>query len=95
MSPKPVSGQLRVCRQSTNLFWFLSDAERFDHSPLGRRGDERYINQMFAQKPHLEFVRAQDSAHEKIISAIVAKFYRSACQLSSLTNHDLVCIEQA
>jgi hypothetical protein len=32
---------------------------------------------MFAQKPHLKLVRAQHFADEKIISAIVAKFYRT------------------
>jgi hypothetical protein len=50
---------------------------------------------MFAQKPHLKHVRAQHFTHEKIITAIVAKFYRAPYQLSSLTNDDLVGIQQA
>jgi hypothetical protein len=36
-------------------------------------GDERHINQMFAQKPHWKLVRAQHFTHEKIVGAIVAK----------------------
>ena len=38
---------------------------------------------MFAQEPHLKFVRAQHFADEKIISVIVAEFYRSPCQFST------------
>jgi hypothetical protein len=37
---------------------------------------------MLTQKPHLKLVRAQHFADEEIISAVVAKFYRAACQLS-------------
>jgi hypothetical protein len=37
---------------------------------------------MLTQKPHLKLVRAQHFADEQIISAVVAKFYRAACQLS-------------
>jgi hypothetical protein len=37
---------------------------------------------MLTQKPHLKLVRAQHFANEQIISAVVAKFYRAACQLS-------------
>jgi len=50
---------------------------------------------MFAQKPHLKLVRAQHFTHEKIIGAIVAKFYGAPCQFSSLTNDGLVGIQQA
>jgi len=53
------------------------------------------MNQMFAQKPHLKLVRGQHFADEKVISAVVAKVYRAACQFSSLTNDDLVGIQQA
>ncbi len=56
---------------------------------------ERYIDQMLAQKPHLKLVRAQHFADQKIIGAIVTKFYSPPCQLTSLTNNDLVRIEQA
>ena len=37
---------------------------------------------MLTQKPHFKLVRAQHSANEQIISAVVAKFYPAACQLS-------------
>ena len=50
---------------------------------------------MFAQKPHLKLVRQQRFTHEKIIAAIVAKFYGAPCQFSSLTNDGLVGIQQA
>jgi hypothetical protein len=66
----------------------LSDAERFDHSHYAVAVMSS-INQMFAQKSHLNLVRAQHFADEKIISAIVARFYRTPCQFSSLTNDGL------
>jgi len=37
---------------------------------------------MLIQKPHLKLVRAQHFADKQITSAVVAKFYRAACQLS-------------
>jgi hypothetical protein len=50
---------------------------------------------MLTQKPHLKLVRAQHLADKKIIGPIVAKLCRPPCQLASLTNDDLMRIEQA
>ena len=56
--------------------------------------DQRHFHQVLAQKPHLKLVCTQHFTDEKIISAVVAKFERPPGQLSSLTNNDLVPIEQ-
>jgi len=45
-------------------------------------------------EPHLKVIRAQHLADEKVIGAIVAKFYSAPCQLTGVSNNDLVRIEQ-
>ena len=50
---------------------------------------------MFCQEPDLGFVRANDVAHQKIVSAVIASFVRSVGALTSLPQDDLVCFEQA
>ena len=66
------------------------------HARRHRLGsDERYINQMLAQKPHLKLVHAQHFADKKVVGTVVTKFYRPPCLFASLADDDLVRLQQA
>src|SRR5260370_40771201 len=54
-----------------------------------------HINKMLAQKPYLQFVTAQHIAHRRIVGAVVAKFRGAARQLPTISDDDLVRVEQA
>jgi hypothetical protein len=49
---------------------------------------------VFAQKPNLQLVGAQDLADQEIVAAFVANLNGSARQLAGLQNDDLVRIQQ-
>src|SRR3974390_258753 len=50
---------------------------------------------MFAQEPNLQFVGAQNIADDQIVRAIVSEFGGAPCQLPTMTDDDLVCVEKA
>src|SRR5579862_3279822 len=57
--------------------------------------DQRHVDQVFAQKPGLQFVGAQHIANGKIIGAVIPQLVGAFGQLTAVANDDLVRIEQA
>ena len=56
--------------------------------------NNRNVDQVFSQKPDLELVRAQDTAHEEIIRTVVPVVSGGLSRLPDFPDHDLVGLEQ-
>src|SRR5207244_3378989 len=59
----------------------------------GRR--QWHVDHMLRDKPHLQFVAADDVADEQVIGAIVAAFGRASRHRPGFFQDDLVCVQQA
>ena len=53
------------------------------------------IDQMLREEPHLEFVRADHVAYQKIVGAVVATFGSLTGHGTGFLQDDLVCFQQA
>ncbi len=50
---------------------------------------------MLRDKPHLQFVPANDVADDEIIGPVIARVGRAACHRPRFLQHDLVCVQQS
>jgi hypothetical protein len=57
------------------------------------RFHQRHVNQVFAQKPNLQFVSPDHITHHQVIGAIVAEFGGASRQWPGLLNNDLMCVD--
>jgi hypothetical protein len=53
---------------------------------------DRHIDHVFGDEPHLEFVAADDVAHDQIVGPVVSGVRRAVRHSTRLLQHDLVCV---
>ena len=64
------------------------------HRTRSVSSNNRNVGEVFSQKPDVELVRAQDTAHEEIIRAVVPVVGGGLGRLPDFPDHDLVGLEQ-
>jgi len=57
--------------------------------------DNRYVDEMLAQQPYLQFIAAQHVADDHVVRAIVAQFRGASRERSTMLEDDLVSPKRA
>src|ERR1700730_5359617 len=58
------------------------------------RTNQRNLDQVLAQEPDLQFVGAENIAHDQVVGAIVAQIGGAASQLPAVANNSLMSIQE-